>query len=313
MSSSSLLKKKEERQKEIINKLFSSKNKNFQNNKKIYDELAINDKNTFYTDDELKMINEENYEVIKDNKIIQKAAFDFTELELKGLNYTLSKLKPGKTYTENDWIEYPLKDLIKMMNLKNNTGSLELVKKSLHNLRTKSKWIKIKNENENKMVDFSFFQNCEIENTDNKNIVRIRFMKPILDYLQNLKKYYTPQYLIYTMRLKGKYTIRLYELCKSYQNNFLKDLNINGFNLYIDKIRSLWYLPENYQNGKIKKDIIDKAIREINKKTDIQISIYDTHKTKNKIDYYILQIELNQKYYKVYKDIEKERKQKLLK
>lgn len=313
MSSSNLLKRKEEKHKKLINKIFTSKKNNIKNDKKILDELSINNKHSFYSDEELKIMNEENYEILKDNKLIQKATFNFTELELKSLNYTLSKLKPNKTYTENDWIEYPLKDLVRMLNLKTGTASIDLIKDSLHNLRTKGKWIRIENEELKKMVDFSFFQNCEIENIDNKNIVRIRLMKPVLDYLQNLKKYFTPQYLVYTMRLKGKYTIRLYELCKSYQNNYIKEFDLNGFNLYIDKIRSLWCIPDNYQNGKIKKDILEKSIKEINKKTDIQVSIYGIHKIKNKIDYFVLQIETNTKFEKVYKDIEKERKQKLLK
>lgn len=310
MSSSNLLKRKEEKHKKLINKIFTSKKNNIKNDKKILDELSINNKNTFYSDEELKMINEENYKIVKDNSLIQKSKFDFTELELKSLNYTLSKLKPNKIYNENDWIEYPLKDLLKMLNLKNGTASTELIKESLHNLRSKGKWIKI--ENENKIVDLSFFQNCEIANIDNKNIVRVRFMKPILDYMQNLKKYFTSQYLVYSMRLTGKYAIRLYELCKSYQNNYIKELNINGFNFYIDKIKKIWCLPDTYRTNDIKR-ILEKSIKEINIKTDIKISIYNTHKNGVKIDYYTLQIELNNNFYKIYKDIEKERKQKLLK
>lgn len=309
MSSSNLLKKKDEKHKKIIDKLFNGKKDKLKNNKKIIDELSINNKNTFYSNEELNMINEENYEIVKDNNLIQKSSFDYTELELKSLNYTLSKLKPNKIYTENDWIEYPLKDLLKMLNLKNGTASTELIKESLHNLRTKGKWIKVKSEN--KTIDLSFFQNCEIENINNKNIVRIRLMKPILDYLQNLKKYFTSQYLIYTMRLTGKYAIRLYELCKSYQNNYIKELDINGFNFYIDKIKKIWCMPDTYRTNNIK-NILEKSIKEINKKTDIQISIYNTHKSGVKIDYYILKIELNDNFHKIYKDIEKERQKKLL-
>ena len=136
-------------------------------------------------------------------------------------------------------------------------------------------------------------------------------MKPILEYLQNLKKYFTPQYLVYTMRLKGKYAIRLYELCKSYQHNYIKKLDINGFNFYIEKIKKLWCLPDTYRTNDIKR-ILEKSIKEINKKTDIQISIGDNYKIGTKIIYYILKIELNNNFNKVYKDIEKERHKKLL-
>ena len=108
------------------------------------------------------------------------------------------------------------------------------------------------------------------------------------------------------MRLKSKYAIRLYELCKSYQNNFIEQLNIFGFNFYLELMRNKWVLPSNYTNGKIKQ-ILDKAIQEINNKTDIEISIFDTHKTNKKIDYYVIDIKNNSNFHNIYKEIEKER------
>lgn len=287
---------KKEKTKKIISSHLNKKKKENQVylDKKYLDELDINNINNNYTKQELKKINEENYQIIKDNRLIQKATFDFTEMEMKCLNYTISKLKPNELITENDYIEYSLNDLIKIFNIKNQGSQYELIKQSLHNLRTKGKWVKIENEKEKKEKDLSFFRECEIDTTNKNNyIVRVQFMKEILIYLQNLKDKFTPQYLVYTLKLKGKYAIRLYELCKSYQNNYIDDKEIYGFNFYIDKMRVKWCLPTNYLNGEIKR-ILDKAMKEINKKTDIKISIYNAHKDGKKIDYYIIKIEPNQ-------------------
>lgn len=279
-------------------------------NKKDLDELVINNGKRFVSKEEIKKINNENYEVVKDNRLIQKATFDFTAIEMKCLNYTLSKLNPNKTYSYTDVIEYPLKEMYKILKLKNNSASIELLKESLHNLRTKGKWIKV--DNGKGIVDLSFFEWVKIElNDKNENIVKVRFMQEILDYLQRLKNNFTKELIIFTMRLKGKYAIRLYELCKSYQSMYLskykeKEYNIFGFAFIIDLMRIKWVLPGNYTNGKIKQ-ILDSAINEINNKTDIEVSIYDTIKENKKIMEYIIKIDPNSNFHNIYQDIEKER------
>ena len=279
-------------------------------NKKDLDELTINNGKKFLSKKEIQKINNENYEIIKDNRLIQKATFDFTELEMKCLNYTLSKLKPNIKYSYTDIIEYPLKEIYEILKIKKSGAALELLKESLHNLRTKGKWIKV--DNGKGIVDLSFFEWVKIElNDKNENIVKVRFMQEILDYIQNLKNNFTKELVIFTMRLKGKYAIRLYELCKSYQNMYLSkykenEYNIFGFAFIIDLMRIKWCLPNNYTNGKIKQ-IIDKAITEINAKTDIEISIIDTIKENKKIMEYIIKIDPNSNFHNIYQDIEKER------
>lgn len=309
-------KKKEEKFHKQLQKEMNRKEKanTSRLSKKDLDQLKINNKKEYVSKNEIQMINNENYEIIKDNRLIQKATFDYTTNELKCLNYTLSKLQPYKIYTDNEWIEYPLKELYKILNIKNMGGAnFDLLKESLHNLRTKGKWIHIQNEKENTYTDLSFFQNCKIELDENgENIVRVRFMQEILDYLQNLKKNFTKELIIYTMRLKSKYAIRMYELCKSYQSMYLskyknKEYNFYGFAFIIELMKIKWVLPKNYTNGKIKQ-VLDSAIKEINRKTDIQVSIQDTLKDNKKINEYIIKIEPNQNFIQVYKDIENERK-----
>ena len=55
------------------------------------------------------------------------------------------------------------------------------------------------------------------------------------------------------------------------------------------------------------KQVLDKAIKEINEKTDIEISIEDTIKENKKIIEYIIKIIPNKNFTNIYKDIEKER------
>ena len=298
---------------EKYEKGLNNKNKKSYTDKKLLDEIKLND--AYINTDEFKMIVQENNKVIKDNKLIQKATFDFTEYELKCLNYVLSLIKPDIKITENDYIEFPLIDLIKILGIKNNSKQYEIVKESLSNLRTKNKWVKIKNKNIDKEINLSFLMKCEILNNGNKSNVRVKFMNEILYYIQNLKRKFTEMNLIYSLMLKGKYTIRLYELCKSYQNNLLIDNEVNenkiyGFNLYVKSIREMWCIPDTVNTGNFKRQILDKAINEINSKTDIDISIFKTHKNGHTIDYYILQVKPNTYIFNsVIKKIEKRRKE----
>ena len=312
-------KREEKFHKQIQKQMEKKKKKNSELlNKKDLDELTINNGKRFVSKKEIKQINNENYEIVKDNRLIQKATYDFTRLELQALNFTLSKLDPKKVYTDNDVIQYPLKDLYTILGIKeNSTGQIELLKESLHNLRTKGKWVRIEDEKEKRLVDLSFFLYVDIKlNDNNENIVRVRFMQDILNYLQNLKGNFTKELVIFTMRLKSKYAIRLYELCKSYQSMFLSKYKNNEYNFYgfafiIEYMKNKWCLPSNYTNGDIKR-ILDKAIKEINEKTDIEISIEDTIKENKKIIEYIIKIIPNKNFTDIYKDIEKEREYKIM-
>lgn len=255
-----------------------------------WDKRLIKDEGV--TREELDIINQENNLVVKGNELIQKSTFNFSELELKCLNYTISKLRPEKTYTENDYIEYNIKDLIKVLKISDGSKNYKILKDTLKNISDQSKWIRVEKMTGVYETAFRFFMKCEID----KNRVRIKFMQEMLDYLQNLKNKFTAMLLVYTLNLKSKYSIRLYELSKSYEKNILKSENgipIYGYKLYIENIRLKWCISEKLRYCDLKKSIA-RSIDEINSLTDIKVSILSEHKNNRKVDYIELKVENNE-------------------
>lgn len=302
---------KEKRQKIIQNHLDGK----YKDDKKFYDDLKVCDEHL--SKKELKMINDENYIVLKDNKIIQKATFDFTEQEMKCLNYTLSKLIPNVDVKVEHryWdIEYPLRDLLNALRLKDGKANYQDIHDSIFALKEKTKRIRFERDNKIVHKPFNFFIDCEIEKEKKdeniKNyIVKVKFDNNIIPFVSKLKNKFTAPLLIYTLNLNSKYAIRMYELCKSWQEK-------GEFIFYIDKCRKQWCIPDTYSYGDIKRRVIDKAIDEINKKTDIQIGIKlndkgkkMVHKTDRKIDWFVMQVKRNENFNTIYQENDKKRKE----
>lgn len=230
---------------------------------------------------EFDLIKAEDYMVVKDNRLIQKATFDFSELEMKCINYAISKMQPDKTYTENDFIELSISELCNLMKIKAEGDNYENIRQAFHSISCKSKIVKLDNDWD---LDFSFF--LKVYGYKKGGIIKVSFMQEMLDYLQKLKFRFTEYELYYSLILNKKYAIRLYELCKSYQN-------MGHFTFYIDKMIMKWCIPNTYDYYLMKKKIIDPSIKEINDKTDILVEIIDTIKKGRKVVALELQIKDN--------------------
>jgi plasmid replication initiation protein len=266
------LKKQKTKKQEIEEQIFSSE-KN-QGDKKLRDELIIQT----YGCDEKTLIqkNQENKLIYKDNLLAQKAHMNFTENELKCINYCITKLKDNKTIE----IEFPLREILTFFSKYGKTDYI-IMQQALKNIRDKSVWWQM----ENKKVLFAFFNEVEI-NEDTK-IVNINFSKYIFRLIKNNKTKFYTHYLYYTSILSGKYTILFYELCKSWQS-------VGHFIFNIEDIKEKWNISKSIQTGDFKHRIIDYAIKQFNEKTDIKVSIIKTYKTKTrKITAYEFKIEIN--------------------
>lgn len=235
--------------------------------------------NEYMSDKEYNLIKAEDYMVVKDNRLIQKATFDFSELEMKCINYTISKMKPDKVYTENDFIELSVSELCNLMDIKNEGANYKNIRQAFSNIGDKSKRLKFKDNDMD--LDFRFF--LKVYGSEKGGWIKVSFMQELLDYLQGIKRKFTEYELYFSLILQNKYAIRMYELCKSYQN-------MGHFTFYIDKCRIKWCVPTSYNYGTFKNFVIDKSIEEINNKTDIKIEIIDIIKKGRKTTAYELKI-----------------------
>lgn len=77
--------------------------------------------------------------------------------------------------------------------------------------------------------------------------------------------------LKYSLQLTGKYTHTLYNMLKQYQKTgWRKDFVID--------LREKLNVPDSYNYGRFKKNVIIDSVNEINEKTDIRVSFHEIKK-----------------------------------
>ena len=138
----------------------------------------------------------------------------------------------------------------------------------------------------------------------NSGTIKIRLDKDMKPFLLHLKENFTQYELLWTLKFKSKYSIRLYELIKSIHYNELESYT-REFSL--DELRKLLD-AENYTTYQtLKARVILPAVNEINAFSDkiVQVEPIKSGKAVVKIRFTISTKEAMERI-KLYNDIEKE-------
>ena len=200
--------------------------------------------------------------VVKSNDLIQKSRFSLTTNQQKIILYLISKLK----YKDTDFTEckVDIKDFCKVCGIDLNNGRrYNELKNSIKQIADKSIWLEKENGDETLV---RWIEKPTIHKND--GVITIRLDDDLKPYLLELKEKYTQYELIYTLKMKSKYSIRLYELLKSRQYDKLKEYTVK---YSIDELKKLLD-AENYKTFKdFRRRVLDKATEEINSYSDIFI------------------------------------------
>lgn len=210
-------------------------------------------------DNKLAISKERDYKVVKSNEIIQKARYDLNINELKTLSYIFSKVKP--TDTELQEYSFTVKEYCQVCGLHYDSGSNYIaVKKSLKELRDKSFWLLDENGRE---VLVGWLSKVRINRGSGK--ITVKLDEDLQKYVVGLFENYTQYELLSTLPMKSNYSFRIYELLKSYA--FTKKHVFD-----VDELKKQLSC-EHYVNFKdFRRKVIEIAVREINKYTDIEVS-----------------------------------------
>lgn len=204
--------------------------------------------------------------VVKSNALIQQTRMRLTAPEQKMIAYICSnlQLEQGKRDYQINLLDY-----FKVCGIERNGNNYQDIKQLLQDLYNKSTWITIGN----KEILFSWLSGVIIDR--GSGIVDIEVNKFVLPYLVDLKKSFTKYELGYILAMKSKYSIRIYELMKSYE--FKKQVEFT-----IDDLQSR--LMSDYDRyPDFKRKVIAIAVEEINRLTDIIIS-FEEIKLGRKVD-----------------------------
>lgn len=222
--------------------------------------------------------------VAKDNQLIQNSRYGLSAVENKAILYLISKIhpddEPGMRYTFNC---KEFQTLIKW----NGAASYKNVKMMLTKLSTAQWWMDIDQDNEALVRWFNI-----VHMNKGTGEIEISFHEDMFPFLLELQKqkeidghFYTTYKLQNVTLMKHRYSPRIYELLKSYQYNNKKWTFENGTGTVYDLQRriadtvvdmdggSVSVIPESWANWAIfKRDVLEPAVREINKYTDIKVA-----------------------------------------
>ena len=198
--------------------------------------------------------------VVKHNDLLRKSRYTLSANEQKIIIYLISKINADDKELKE--IEINILDFCKVIGIEINGDAYNRVKETIKSLADKSWWLTF---TEKKETLFRWINEAEIEKGN--GTIKLQLSNHLKPYLLELKKNFTKYELINILSLRSKYSIRLYELLKSY-------LWQGGWQVSVKEIRELLETEGKYKEFKdFRKRVLNPAIEEINGYTDLQIEI----------------------------------------
>ena len=210
--------------------------------------------------------------VVKSNDLIQKARYSLTVQQQKLILFAISKIK--KNDPPDTVYELSIDEVCSVMGLEYDAGGYyyKAIKNDLIKL-TNRLWVKFPDRE----ATVAWISDAEI--IPLSGTVYIKFHSKMEPYLFELRNRYTQYQLYEVLVLKGKYSIRLYELLRSHiMQDELRDGKEKEISFSVDELREL-LCCENYKRwAEFDRCVIRKAVDEINATSDIIKVSYDTFK-----------------------------------
>ena len=211
--------------------------------------------------------------VVKSNELIQKARYNLTVQQQKMVLYAISKIK--KTDEPNQLYELSIDELCGVLGLNIDYGGFyyQSLKNDFLKL-TRRHWVEFPDGSEGTCSWFSDAYVIPLSGT-----VQVRFHEKLAPHLFELVNRYTQYQLYEVLTLKGKYSIRLYELLRSYlMQDELRKGKEKEVDFTVDELRSLLCCEAYTRWAEFDRCVIRKSVDEINQCSDIIRISYDTIK-----------------------------------
>ncbi len=220
--------------------------------------------------------------VIKSNDLIQKTRFNLDELEQKILDYLISKIPHDIMHEESELqpFVFRIKDFAAVCGINDGGKAYSVIRDAVQTLADKSIWIKLNSGNEFLLRTIHYVMMNKVEST-----IKIELDPLIVPYLVHLRERFTQFQLRNILSLRGKYSIRVYELLRSYAN---LDEPIT---FDIDRIKVNFSATDYERFPDFRRRVLEPAIAEINKMTDIEVS-YSTITEGRKVTHVVFNVRL---------------------
>ena len=203
--------------------------------------------------------------VRKSNDLIQNAMSTLTLSQQKLMLHIFAMIKPSDT--ELPRYEMSIYEFLKLCGVDPHNGSMYAqVRNNIDSIaNAKVQWIRLAGTQ--KITMFRWLSGATIDEGTGTIVLTLdQALKP---HLIQLKEFYTTMNITYTLPMKSQYSLKIYELCKSYQNLYLTKKqkgeplvwNIETLKKQVDCNATNW--------AHVRRTVLDKAKSEINGHTDI--------------------------------------------
>ncbi len=212
-------------------------------------------------ENEFDRIKKRGYMVVKDNQLIQKARYDLTALQQKLLCFVISKIKPR----DKEFERYTISALefAELAGIDKRHIYSDF-KKMIDELDAKAQWIKIGDDT----IKFRIFSEACYNNKQGS--ISVILNSQLKKYLLELSHNYAMYELWNILSLKSKYSVRLYELFKSYA--YQREITTD-----FDTLKGLLCAEHYKLYSKFKERVLEKSVREINEFTNLSV-VYNPQK-----------------------------------
>ncbi len=221
------------------------------------------------TDEKIGLAKKREYLVVKGNDLIQQNRYELSLPEQKTIAFVCSMIKPidaldrakGLPY-QIDY-EFNIRDYCKVCGIDYDAGkNYADVKATLKKLRDRSMWLTLEDGSE---TTVSWLERVTV--SKKSGIAKVRIDDRIAPNLFDLGQKFTQYQLYNILAMKSAFSVRIYELMKSYAFRKSKTFDLDELKhlLMVEDVKS-------YDNFKdFRKKVLEKAQEEINELTDINI------------------------------------------
>ena len=216
------------------------------------------------------------YMVVKGNDLIQKNRFALSLTEQKTMAYICSMIEPMQTEESGFKLEYEFKirEYSKICGIDYDNGAnYAYVKETLKKLRDRSMWMTLEDGSETVVGWLD-----RVTTNKKSGLAHIRIDDRLIPYLFDLKQQFTQYQLYNILGMKSAFSVRIYELMKSYSFRHTITFEIDELKklLMVEDVKSYNRFPD------FRRFVLEKAQSEINELTDITIE-FDPIKTGRKV------------------------------
>lgn len=198
--------------------------------------------------------------VVKANDLIRSTRYSLTTQQQKIILFAISKIKPNDD--PHTTYELSIEELCATCGIELDTGGFyyRAIKQDLIKL-TQRLWVQLPDQSE---ATISWIGDAQI--IPLSGMVYIRFHERMMPYLFDLREHYTQYHLQDILLFKSKYSIRLYELLRSYIPQRVLDAGKSrDVTIPLDQLRRIFDMGDKYKRwAEFDRNVIRKAVQEIN-------------------------------------------------